>query len=143
LATEFWRRATGDTADGVIAMDATTLSYLLGATGPVQAPGGVQLDAASAVRLLLHESYLTYPDPDATDTYFAGAAAAVFDALATGQGDQQGLIPAVQRAVSERRLALWASRPAEQEHLGGTVLSGGFLSGAADAAAGVFLDDAT
>lgn len=142
IATEFWERATGERVDGVLAMDVVALSYVLGATGPVE-QDGVRLDADGVVRTLLHESYLEHPEPAETDAYFAGAAAAVFGALATGQGDQRALLPAVSRAVEERRIALWSARPAEQDHLAGTVLGGGFLSGAADSAGGLFLDDAT
>lgn len=142
LASEFWVRATGEQVDGVLATDVTTLSYVLGATGPVEVDG-LPLDADGVVRALLHEAYLEHPDPEHTDAYFARAAAAVFGALTGGEGDQGGLLPAVRRAVDERRVAVWSADPAEQARLGATGVGGGFLSGAADSAGGVFLDDAT
>ena len=39
-----YRRHSGDTVDGVLAVDPVVLSYLLQATGPVRVPGGVHAD---------------------------------------------------------------------------------------------------
>src|SRR5664280_2897500 len=47
-----WRKSTGQTIDGVIALDPFTLSYLLQATGPVQLADGTAVSADNAVSLI-------------------------------------------------------------------------------------------
>ncbi|MBO1752194.1 DUF4012 domain-containing protein [Actinotalea sp. BY-33] len=143
LAVELWASATGEQVDAVVAVDPVALSYLLGATGSVTEPTGEVLTADTVVEQLLFQAYLRHTDPAAADDFFAGAAAAVFSSLASADSDPAALVSALEQAVDERRLSLWSTRAQEQELLGGTTLGGGFLSGAADAAAGVFLDDAT
>ncbi|WP_250447929.1 DUF4012 domain-containing protein, partial [Actinotalea sp. C106] len=143
LAVELWAATTGERVDAVVAVDPVALSYLLEATGSVTEPTGEVLTADTVIEQLLFQAYVQHTDPAAADDFFAGAAAAVFSSLASAQSDPAVLVSALERAVDERRLSLWSSRPPEQELLGGTTLGGGFLSGVADSAAGVFLDDAT
>lgn len=142
LVVQMWQERRGTPVDGVLALDPVALAYILAATGPITAPDGTVLDADGAVELLLSDVYARM-EPLETDLFFADAAAAVFGALADGRGSNPGLAPAVGRAVQERRLAVWSAHDDEQDELAGTAVGGGFLSGAADGAAGVFLDDAT
>ena len=44
LAREMWRQHTGQRIDGVVSVDAVSMSYLLRATGPVKVPDGIELD---------------------------------------------------------------------------------------------------
>lgn len=143
LAVELWARTGGEPVDGVLATDPVTLSYVLGATGPVESPDGTVLDEQGAVRTLLYDAYERFPESRDADAFFAGAAASVFDAISSGQGDARALVPALVQAASERRVAVWSAHPDEQGLIGGTTVGGAFLSGAADERAGVFLDDGT
>ena len=143
LAVELWARTGGEPVDGVLAMDPVSLSYVLGATGPVTAPDGTVLDEASVVRTFLHDAYARFPVSSEADVFFAGATAALFDVLSSGQGDTQALVPALARAASERRVAVWSAHEEEQAVVGPSVLGGAFLQGGADDRAGVFLDDGT
>lgn len=142
LASEMWRRSTGQDVDAVVAVDPVGLSYLLEATGPVPAPG-VQLHRDNVVAELLSESYLRFPDPAASDAFFAGAASSVFGALTAGQASPQSLLSGLGRAAEERRIALWSRHDAEQELLAGSPLAGEFFGSAHAGAIGVFLDDVT
>jgi hypothetical protein len=101
-----YKRTTGLRLDGVVAIDAIGLSYLLETTGPVEA-GGVTLTADRFVSQALVEAYRR-PNGRRVDVLLAGARAG-FRALATGR------VAAIARAVgtsaAEGHLLLYASRP--------------------------------
>lgn len=142
LAGEMWRRTTGEEVDAVVAIDPIALSYLLQATGPVSAPG-VELHRDNVADELLARSYLRYPDPAASDAFFAVAASSVFTTITSGKASPQSLLSGLSRAAEERRIALWSRHDAEQELLAGSTLAGEFFGSEHDAAVGVFLDDVT
>lgn len=144
LAREMWERLRGTRVDGVIALDPVTLSYLLGATGPVTLPTGEQLNADNAASLLLDEVYRRYPDPRDQDAYFQSAAAAVFQALADGHADGHAMAAALRRAGAERRLLMWNADADDQAVLDGTPLQGALPeSTPSHGTVGVYLDDGT
>ncbi|QTE31598.1 DUF4012 domain-containing protein [Pengzhenrongella sicca] len=143
LVTQFWRTTGGGEVDGVIATDPVVAAGLLAATGPVVEPGGRALDAGNVLAELLQASYLRYPDPLDADTFYTGVAAAIVDAVGSGQGDAATLVRELVRAGGEHRIRIWSAHPEEQSSLVETAVGGGFLSGGADDAAGIFLDDQT
>ncbi|WP_199422812.1 DUF4012 domain-containing protein [Actinotalea solisilvae] len=143
LAVEVWEAGGGAPVDGVLAVEPVALAHLLDVTGPVTAPDGTVLEADGVVRTLLHDAYARYPDPDATDAFFAASAAGIFDALVTVPGSPAGLVDALGRSVAERRVALWSAHAEEQERLAPSPLGGSFFDPAAADQAGVFLDDGT
>ncbi|WP_412752896.1 DUF4012 domain-containing protein [Krasilnikovia sp. M28-CT-15] len=142
LARAMYAKRSGIAVDGVVATDPVALAYLLRITGPVRMPTGESLNADNAVRLLLSEVYAKYPDPDAQDAYFAGAARDIFNALIRGQGNPKGIITELARAAGERRLLMWSANREEEAALAGTVLEGR-LPDNDDVAptVGVFLND--
>ncbi|MEV4640435.1 DUF4012 domain-containing protein [Actinoplanes sp. NPDC049548] len=142
LAREMYRRRSGRTVDGVLATDPVALSYLLGAIGPVPVPGGTALTARNAVPVLLSENYAEDISAEKQDQYFAAAAEAVFQAVVQRSLDPAKVLAALARAAGERRLLVWSSRPAENELLDGTVLTGVMpLTDGARPTVGVFLND--
>lgn len=143
LAQAMWTRATGETVDGVVAVDPVAVSYLLAATGPVKVPGGVEVNQGNLVSILLHDAYLQIPDRAVQDTFFSGVATAVFRAVADGGGDPRSVIRELVRAAQEKRIRVWSTHSTEEHLLAKTPLGSGFLSGAADDSPGVFLDDGT
>lgn len=144
LAREMWLRETGVAVDGVVSMDPVALSYLLEATGPIDLPTGDQLSADNAVSLLLNEVYLRYERPADQDAFFALAAAAVFEKLASGAADPAALVAALGRAGDERRLLLWSAIPEDQEVLEGTTLVGPLpIDDENQRGFGVYLNDST
>jgi hypothetical protein len=124
IAREMYRLKTGTDVDGVLAIDPVVLSYLLQTTGPVALPSGDALSADNAIPLLLNEVYLRYAKPADQDAFFAGAAGAVFQALADGRGSASGLISALTRAGEEHRLLAWSAHADEQAIIDGTVVAG-------------------
>jgi len=119
-----WQKAYGVVPDGVLSLDPVTLSYLLKATGPVKLPTGESLSAGDATQLLLHDVYLSYPDPHVQDAFFAGTAEAVFAKIAKGGSDSNGLLSALERAGTENRVFIWSAHAAEQAILAGSTLEG-------------------
>lgn len=143
LAAAIWRESTGQSVDGVLTADTVALSYLLRATGDIPHPDGSVLTADTLVQQLLFDAYARYPDPDDSDVFFAGAAAAVFDRLASGAADPVALVDGLRRAAGERRLSVWSAHAEEQSVIRGTAVDGALLSGGHDDAVGVFLDNAS
>jgi hypothetical protein len=143
LAQAWWERSFGTTVDGVIALDPTTLSYLLRATGPIALATGDQLTSDNAVKLLLQDVYSRYPDTDQQDLFFASTAAQVFSAISSGDVEPAPFIEALTQASAERRVLIWSSDPAEQAILDGTSLNGDLTQNGGQDRYGVYVNDAT
>ncbi|MFG1779895.1 DUF4012 domain-containing protein [Micromonospora sp. NPDC049048] len=140
LYREMFRRRTGTTVDGVLAVDPVVLSYLLKATGPVMVPGGVPLAAEKVVQTVLSDSYQRM-DNEKQDAFFAASAAAVFDALVTKEVDPKALLSSFDRAVTERRILFWSARPEEQRTIGDSRMAGALPEKDTVPTVGVFLND--
>ena len=130
LLTARWERDMGQHVDGVIATDPVAVSYLLGATGPVTEPGGLQIDASNVLQVLLRDAYLTYGDDAAAgDAFYTGVASTIFRAVGAGQGDSRAVVDALARAGAEGRLRMWSAHPEEQKKLAATSVGAAFLTG--------------
>ncbi|SCF21626.1 Protein of unknown function (DUF4012) [Micromonospora viridifaciens] len=140
LYREMVRRKTGTTADGVLAVDPVTLSYLLGVIGPVAVPGRPALSGNTAVRTLLSDSYRTLGE-QAQDEYFGKAAAAVFTEFLTKAANPRELLTVFKRSVEERRILFWSARAEEQRVLGDSRLTGTLPETDTVPTVGVFLND--
>lgn len=114
LAQTMWRDRTGETVDGVIAVDPVALSAVLAVTGPVRLPDGTVLDRSDAVSTLLSGTYERFADPAAQDAFFAGAARAVFDRVVSGRASPTALARAVGDAATQGRILVWSAHPEEQ-----------------------------
>ncbi|MGC5052269.1 DUF4012 domain-containing protein [Micromonospora sp. DT48] len=140
LYREMYRRHSGETVDGVLAVDPVVLSYLLKATGPVRTPGGVALSAENAVQTLLSDAYQRM-SPKEQDTFFAAAAAAVFDTLFARNVHPNGLLSAFDRSIRERRILFWSARPEEQRTFDDSRMAGTLPEKDTVPTVGVFLND--
>ncbi|GGM39903.1 hypothetical protein GCM10011608_25850 [Micromonospora sonchi] len=141
LFGEMYRRHSGETVDGVLAVDPVVLSHLLVATGPVRVPGGVSLSAENAVRTLLGDTYQRVTDPAEQDAFFAAAAAAVFDVLFTRKVPPGGFMTALSRSIQDRRILFWSARPEEQRTFGDSRIAGTLPEQDTVPTVGVFLND--
>lgn len=124
LLREYWKQTYGQEADGAIAVDPVALSYVLGATGPVELPTGDVLTAENVVPLMLNEVYLRYADPEEQNRFFEAATAAVVSAITTRDVNPISLVSALGRAAAENRIFIWSARADEQALLDGTSLQG-------------------
>jgi hypothetical protein len=143
MAQAWWKSSFGTTIDGVIALDPTTLSYLLRATGPLPLATGDTLTTDNAVDLLMRDVYARYPEPVVQDAFFASTAAEVFSAISSGDIDPTAFIGALTQAATERRVLVWSSDPAEQAILDGTSLNGDLTQNGGQDRYGVYVNDAT
>lgn len=144
LASTMWQKRFGTTPQAVLALDPFTLAGVLGATGPITLENGATLSSENAVQFLLHDVYITYPEPAVQDAVFVDAAARVFEAVASGGYDPLALINALITATQENRVKLWSSVPAEQALLTGSMLAGGLPASTADEAPfAMYLNDGT
>lgn len=144
LARAMWKQKFGEQVDGVLAMDPVTLSYILKATGPVKLPTGDTLTSDNAVKLLLSDVYAKYPDPVVQDAFFASAASAVFDKVASGDFDPQQFVSALTQSAGEDRLRLWSADRAEQRRISGSAVAGELPTESASSREfAVYLNDGT
>ena len=141
-AAGIWRLSSGQSVDGVIAIDAVSIGYLLEATGPLQA-GPFTLDADNAVPTLLADAYAQIADPSEQDEAFASVAQAIFETLSSGGADANVLLSALGRSTEEHRLHVWSARPEEEARIEGTALATMLPADEDTARVGVFFNDVT
>lgn len=119
-----WAQQTGMNVDGVIALDPFTLSYILGAVGPITLPDGEQVTKDNVVELTESTAYARFPtDQVARKQYLQDIASAVVQKMTASVGSPRAMLEALGRAVGEGRIAVWSSVPAEQELLEQTPLA--------------------
>jgi hypothetical protein len=119
-----WAERTGTNVDGVIVLDPVTLSYILGAVGPVTMPDGEVITKDNVVELTESTAYARFPtDQTARKMYLQDIASEVVRKITGRVESPQKMLDALGKAVGERRIALWSSVPAEQELLEGTPLA--------------------
>jgi hypothetical protein len=117
LAAQMWTARTGQTVDGVIALDVAGLRQLLVATGPVTV-GGTSVSADTVEQYLLHDQYngVTYVAGSASDRVDAlgSLARAVLTQLQGQSTDLKSLASSVSSAVAGRHLMIWSRDPVHQ-----------------------------
>lgn len=119
-----WAEQTGIQVDGVIAIDPVALSYILAAVGPVTMPNGEVVSSENVVELTESTAYFRFPTDQVARKQFLQDIANAVVIKMTGQVQSpRKLIDALGKAVTERRIAVWSSTPAEQELLEQTPLA--------------------
>lgn len=119
-----WRVGSGVAVDGVIALDPVTLSYVLGAIGPVTLEDGEVINSDNVVELTMSESYKRFADDNkARKEYLQVIARAVVQKMTGPIPSPHQLIDALGRAAGERRILIWSAIPAEQKLLEETPLA--------------------
>jgi hypothetical protein len=119
-----WAQQSGENVDGVIAIDPVTLSYVLGAVGPITMPDGEVISKDNVVELTESTTYIRFPtDQVARKNYLQDIASAVVKKMTEHVSSGRQLLDALGRAVSEHRIAVWSSSPADQKLLEETPLA--------------------
>ncbi|MBZ5738486.1 DUF4012 domain-containing protein [Nocardioides mangrovi] len=138
-----WEEVEGGRLDGVISIDPVALSYILGATGPVQA-GTTELTQDNVVDQLLHQVYLDHPNPLAQDAFFRQVARAVFDKVSQGAESPIDLAEALGHATREHRIYVHSFQKSVQSSLADTAVAGQLTDpDATGPQVGVYLNDGT
>ncbi|WP_315107613.1 DUF4012 domain-containing protein [uncultured Microbacterium sp.] len=144
IMQQWWKQIDDSQFEGVMSIDPIALSYILGATGPIQLPTGDTLSAENAASLLLNEVYFRYDDIFEQNAFFGAAATSVFTAVTGGNLDVVPFITAVGRAAEEGRLLYTSSDPVQTELVGHSRFSGMMAADGADQTTiGVFVNDNT
>ena len=144
LVREMWKRTQGERLDGVLSVDVVTLSYLLRATGPVEAPGGVRLTAQNATEELLNKVYFRLDDNAKQDTFFGDVAKLIFEKVTSGVRSTTELGTALGQAATEGRLYVHDFDNTVQSALSGSTVAGELDGGDPRVPqVGVYLNDAT
>jgi hypothetical protein len=122
-----WQEQTGQQVDGLLTLDPIALSYVLAATGDVRLDDGEVATAENIVELTLRDAYVDFADErsqDARKQYLQQVSARIGERLTTSRPDVDQLLPALSRAVGERRLLLWTGDQAVDGPLVGRTVSG-------------------
>lgn len=119
-----WMQQSGMNVDGVIALDPVALSYVLGAVGAITMPDGETVTKDNVVELTESTAYIRFPtDQNARKNYLQDIASAVVNKMTGRVESPRKLLDALGKGVSERRIAVWSSLPADQALLEETPLA--------------------
>ncbi len=120
LAASMWKADTGQSVDGVLAIDVQGLQELLNVTGPVTTSSGAVVSAANVDQLLLHDQYAgeTY-NSDSTNRVdeLSTLAAATLHALETQPFSLHTMADALSAAADGTPCAPVVGRPADGSRL--------------------------
>ena len=118
VLAEIAAKGLGRRPDAIVWLDVRALAAVLGATSPATLPDGAVLSADNAVTALLSDAYAEAADDKRSQglrrARLRAAADAVVERLVKGTPDVVRLGPALGQTASERHLAVWSARPAEQ-----------------------------
>ena len=135
MAAAMWQVRTGETVDGVIAVDVEALRAILQATGPVTVDG-LAVGDANVVDLLLHDQYLELGDSlgaqAARRDRLSGIAEAAVEAIEAGSYDLPALADGLADAARGRHVLVWSADDTAQEaweaaSVGGTLSEASLL----------------
>ncbi len=142
LAAQMWKAKTGETVDGVLALDAVAMKALVKASGPVDVDG-TRIDSKNVVHEILFQQYQDYAanvaDPEADLPANQARrerngviARAIVDQLDRVGWDIANLVDDLRSAARGRHLLFWSAKPAQQRAwkaagVAGTLPRDGFM----------------
>lgn len=126
LAASMWKAKTGQSVDGVLAIDVQGLQELLTVTGPVTTATGQVVTAANVDQILLHDQYVG--ETDATDQArvdeLSTLAEATLHALEDRPFQLHAMADAMSAAAAGRHVMLWSADPKTQAAWSGAGVAG-------------------
>jgi hypothetical protein len=114
LAASMWKANTGQSVDGVMAIDVQGLQELLTVTGPVTTSTGAVVTADNVDQLLLHDQYVgeDYSSSDAGRVdELSTLASATLHALEDRPFGLHAMVNALSAASSGRHVLIWSANP--------------------------------
>ena len=122
-----WKKQFGEQLDGVIAVDPSSLSYALKATGPITLANGSVITSENLVAETLQKAYKRYEkDNNARKQYLVDIMNAAASKITSGEYSKIEMAKAIKRGLIENRILLYSRDQAAQEELSAVRL-GGFL----------------
>ena len=123
-----WKKQFGEQLDGVIAVDPSSLSYVLKATGPITLANGSVITSENVVAETLQKAYKRYEkDNNARKQYLVDIMNAAASKITSGQYSKIEMAKAIKRGLIENRILLYSRDQVAQKELS-SVRLGGFLS---------------
>ncbi|HWC12396.1 MAG TPA: DUF4012 domain-containing protein, partial [Acidimicrobiales bacterium] len=126
---DMYGKATGESIDGIIAIDVPGMSGVLRAIGPVQVPDiAAPINANNVARILLHDMYEGLPPlSDRSDRreQLGEVTKAVIERLTASDQDPVALGKELADAAKGGHVRLWSAVPEEEEVFERTGLGGG------------------
>lgn len=123
-----WKKQFGEQLDGVIAVDPSSLSYVLKATGPITLASGEIITTENVVAETLQKAYKRYEkDNNARKQYLVDIMNAAASKITSGQFSKIEMAKAIKRGLIENRILLYSRDQVAQKELS-SVRLGGFLS---------------
>jgi len=125
IATELYRKATGDRIDGMIAADPMAVAQILEAGGPIRIDG-IRLTADNVAQETLVRAYVRYADDNnARKRFLRQAAAGAFGAFRRALAERPvELLQGLATAIQGRHVQIYSSDPAGQRALVGLGVGG-------------------
>jgi len=120
LAASMWSASTGQSVNGVLAVDVLALQQVLQVTGPFTLADGTKVGPQNVVELLTHDQYVGLSDEGASGATQARTdelGAIAHGALGALQGeslDMRSLAGAMAAMAAGRHLMAWSSRPSTE-----------------------------
>jgi hypothetical protein len=127
LAASMWKASTGQSVDGVLAIDVQGLQELLEVTGPVTTSSGTVVSASTVDQLLLHDQYAgeTYTsDSSSRVDELSTLATATLHALENQPFSLHTMADALSAAAAGRHVLLWSADPRTESAWRGAGVSG-------------------
>jgi len=146
LFTKMYKQRTGVAVDGVLAVDPVALSYTLRGSPSIAMGNGLSLNSTNIALVLLSTAYQKFgsdPTQQSRDVFLSQVTGRIFAEITSGRQSAQNLAAGLSQAVSERRLLLWSTNPAEQQDVARTGLAGTIDTSRAQPSIGLFLNDGT
>jgi hypothetical protein len=123
-----WKKQFGEQLDGVIAVDPSSLSYVLKATGPITLASGEIITSENVVAETLQKAYKRYErDNNTRKQYLVDIMNAAAAKITSGQYSKIEMAKAIRRGLIENRILMYSRDAAAEKELA-TVRLGGFLS---------------
>lgn len=117
---QLFEASTGESLDGVIAMDPFVFGELTEATGAVSASHlklNIPVTSDNAQKLLLHDIYLQLPLPEAQNRYLKAILKGLWMKLSRGQLKPAVLLDALATSIRTQRLKIYSVIDSERELL--------------------------
>jgi hypothetical protein len=125
---DMYHQATGQSVDGVIALDVPALSALLSVVGPVTVPDiSVQITAANAGTVILHDLYDSFPVSQQVvrKELLSEVVTEVVNRLSAGSFDPLPLAQQLATAADGGHMRVWSGDSLEETTLERVGLGGG------------------
>jgi hypothetical protein len=116
LAARMWKADTGQSVDGVLAIDVQSLQEILGVTGPVTTSSGQVVSSDNVVQYLLHDQYVgeNYAESSQRIDQLSTLASATLNALENRPYSLRSMVNALSAAAAGRHLLVWSAKPRTQ-----------------------------